>query len=293
MTDGVTQADLAGLPPAQAIEELDHAAIVAEMVADFEARWAALRAADPDLPPIDVLALGSEPVRKQFEAAAFRELLLRARINDALRSNLLFYARGSDQDQLVIFYDVVRLALEGDAALQSRTLLAIQGRSPGGPEARYRAIARAADVRVADAAVYRLGRDPTIRVAIYATDNDGVADDALIAKVSAALHAPDVQLVNDSIFVGAAVFQVVNVAADVWLLPTTPDAVLETLPDVLRAAWSAETGMGFDFEPSWAGARLMVSGIRKVAVTTAAVVAEPYQALTLGAVTITNRGRSY
>ncbi|WP_024277992.1 baseplate J/gp47 family protein [Xanthobacter sp. 126] len=293
MTDGVTSADLAGLPPAQAIEEYDHQAIVDAYLADFTARWEALRAADPDLPAIDVLTLGSEPTVKKAEAAAGREVLLRARINDALRSNLLFYAQGTDQDHLVIFYDVLRMLGESDPALQSRTILAIQGRSPGGPEERYKAIARAADVRVADVAVYRVGRDPTIHVAIYATDNDGVADAALIAKVSAALHHPGVQLVNDTIVVGAAIFQTVDVAADVWLLPSTSITVLDELPGVLRKAWAAETGMGFDFEPEWAGARMSVSGVRKIKVTTPAVVAEPFQALTLGTITPTFKGRSY
>lgn len=293
MTDGVTSADLAGLPPAQAIEELGHQVIVDAMAADFTARWEALRAADATLPAIDVLGLESEPIVKQIESAAFRETLLRARINDAIRSNLLFYAENADQDHLVIFYDVLRMLGETNAALQSRTVLAIQGRSPGGPEERYKAIARAADVRVADAAIYRLGRDPTIHVAIYATDNDGVADAALIETVSAALHQPDVQLVNDTIVVGAAIFQTVNVTAEVWLLPNTSVTVLDELPTVLRKAWAAETGMGFDFEPEWAGARMSVSGVRKVKVTTPAVVAEPYQALTLGTITPVFQGRSY
>ncbi|MFG1318000.1 baseplate J/gp47 family protein [Xanthobacter autotrophicus] len=293
MTDGVTQADLAGLPPAQAIEELDHQAIVDQMLADFTARWNVLRDANPDLPAIDVLGLESEPIVKQVEGSAFRETLLRARINDAIRSNLLFYAKDADQDHLVIFYDVLRMLGESNAAVQSRTILAIQGRSPGGPEARYRAIARAADVRVADAAVYRIGRDPTIHIAIYATDNDGVADATLLAKVAAAVNDPSVRLVNDAIIVGTAVFSVVDVTADVWLLPSTSESILETLPAVLRKAWAAETGMGFDFEPEWAAARLSVFGVRKVRVTTPAVVAEPFQALSLGEIDIVPRGRSY
>lgn len=293
MTDGVTSKDLAGLPPAQAIEELGHQAIVDDYLADFTAHWEEARAADPTLPVIDVLNLVSEPIVKQALAAAGREVLLRARINDALRSNLLFYATGSDQDQLVIFYDVLRMLGETNEALQSRTILAIQGRSPGGPEERYRAIARAADVRVADAAVYRIGRDPTIHVAIYSTDNDGVADDTLLAAVDAALQVPGVKLVNDTIVVGRAVFETVDVAADVWLLPDASMTIIDDLPDILRAAWATETGMGFDFEPSWAAGRLMVSGVKKVDVTTPAVVAAPFQALSLGTITPTYRGRAF
>lgn len=112
---------------------------------------------------------------------------------------------------------------------------------------------------MADAAVYRIGRDPTIHIAIYATDNDGVADAALLANVASAVNDPSVRLVNDTIVVGTAVFSVVDVTAEVWLLPSTSESILETLPGVLRKVL-AETGMGFDFEPEWAAARLSVFG---------------------------------
>lgn len=303
MSDGITLPDLAGLPPAQAIEEYSHATIVDQMIASYRARWDALRAQHPELPTFDTLELESDTTRKNFQEVAFRETLLRARINDAIRSNLLFYAQGTDLDHLVIFYDVLRLFSEQDAALKSRTVLAIAGRSPGGPEPRYRAIARGADVRVADAVVYRIGRDPTIHVAIYSTDNAGLADAELIAKVQAALDHPDVRLVNDTIVVRAAVFSVVDVEADIWLLPSTSDSILTPpsptteapLAAALRRAWSSETGLGFDFVAEWAQARLMApgSGVRKALLLTPAVVAEPYQAISLGEIRLNNRGRSY
>ena len=78
-----------------------------------------------------------------LEAAAYRETLLRARVNDAARANLLSFAATTDLDHLAGFYDVVRLDGETDAALRERVVLAIQGRSAAGPEERYAAVARA------------------------------------------------------------------------------------------------------------------------------------------------------
>lgn len=147
MTDGVTQADLAGLPPAQAIEELDHQAIVDEMLADFTARWNVLRAANPDLPAIDVLGLESEPIVKQVEAGAIREVLPRARINDAIRSNLLSMPRMPTR---ITWSSSTTCCVCSARAMQPSRAAPFspsRGRLPAGPEARYRAIARAADVR--------------------------------------------------------------------------------------------------------------------------------------------------
>ena len=52
-----------------------------------------------------------------LETAAARETLLRARINDAAKANLVAFAGGGDLDHLAGFYDVVRLGGEADLAL--------------------------------------------------------------------------------------------------------------------------------------------------------------------------------
>lgn len=293
MTDSVTLANLRGLPPAQAIEELGHAAIVDEMVASYAARWEEFRAADPELPPMDTLQLRSDTTRKAFEEVAFRETLLRARINDAVRSNLLFYTSGTDADHLAIFYDVFRMSGELDDALKSRTILAIAGRSTGGPKERYEAIARAADVRVRHAHAYRIGRDPTVHVAIWSTDNDGVADPALLAKVRAALENTAHGVINDVFNVRAAVFTAVDVTLDVWLLPDAMESILDAIPGAVMSAWTAETSMGFDLLGEWVQARAMIAGVRRARMTSADVEAQPYEAVAIRSVTPVMRGRAF
>ena len=285
MADG-TFFDLSSFPPPQAIEALDFEALLARFKADMSARM-------PDIAP--TLALESEPITKLGEAHSYVETLVRARVNDAVRANLLAFAKGSDLDHLAVFYDVFRMTGESDERLQLRVILNIQGRSTGGTAPRYRAKALEASLRVANAMVYRRGTDPTIHVAVYAADSGGAADAALLAQVEAALNADNVRMVNDTIEVRSAVFEVVNVAARVWLLPGAPDTLIDVLPQTLRDKWAAETGLGFDLTHAWLTARLMVPGVQRVEVTAPAadVIAPPERAISIGAITLTHMGRDY
>lgn len=285
MSDG-TAFDLSGFPPPAAIEELDFEALFGAAKADMAERM-------PEI--ASLLELESEPATKLLQVHAYAEMLVRARVNDAIRANLLAYATSSDLDHLAVFYDLLRLTGEGDDAFRRRVILAIQGRSTGGTVPRYRGVALGASIRVADAVVYRVGNDPTVRVAVYASDNDGVADADLLAAVAAALNDPAVRMVNDTIVVQSAVFEVANVAANVWLLPEAPNTLLSVLPDTLRASWEAETGLGFNLTRAWLTARLMVPGIQRVEIVTPAadVIAPPERAISLGTIALANMGRDY
>lgn len=279
--------DFSTLPAPAIIEALDFEAIVDALVADVIVRFAA---AGVDY---DVGNLETDPVKIIFEAAAYREVLLRARINDAARANLLAFATGSDLDHLAGFYDVIRLTGETDEALRSRVVLAIQGRSPAGPEERYAFVARSADVRVKEVRVYRVDGGPNVRIALLASDNGGVPDAAMMAAVTAAVGAANVRVVSDVIEVLAATQVTSNIAARVWLLPDTPMAVFDGLEAALRAAWSAEGGIGFDLNPSWIAAKLHAVGVAKVEVTApaASVVVDGNTAIAIGTVTLTFSGR--
>ena len=91
--------DLSKLPAPKIIEELSFETILAAMRADLEGR----------LPGWTAAVLESDPANKILEVAAYRELLLRQRINEAIRACLLAFAQGSDLDHLSAFYAVSRL----------------------------------------------------------------------------------------------------------------------------------------------------------------------------------------
>lgn len=280
--------DLTSLPAPVAIETLSYEDILAALITDVTARFAA---AGVDY---DVGNLETDPAKIILEAAAYREVLLRARINDAVRSNILSKSTGADLEQLAAIYGVTRLTGELDDRLRERTVLAITGLHAAGTEEAYTYAALTADVDVAEAKVYRVGGGPQIGITILSAVNGGVPDQDMLDAVEAAVTSLSVRSVNDVITVGSAASQTVNIAADIWLLPNTPMAVFNGLEASLRAAWVSEGGIGFDLVRSWIDAKLHAAGVAKVSVTAPAadVVADDNHAIALGTVTLTFKGVS-
>lgn len=279
--------DFTTLPPPAAIAELSFESVLTALMSDVITRFAA---AGVDY---DVGNLETDPVKIILETAAYRETLLRAQINDAVKSNLLPFAAGADLDQLAAFYEVERLDEETDAALRARVVLAISGRSPAGPEEWYEFHAKSADVRIKQVKAYRIDGGPGIGIAVLSSVNGGVPDTPMMNAVTAAVTARDVRGVNDVITVVAATQQTQNIAFRAWLLPEAPQSVFTGLEAVLRAAWATEGGIGFDLNPSWISARLHVPGVSKIEVTSpvAPVIADDVKAIAIGTVTPTYVGR--
>jgi phage-related baseplate assembly protein len=148
--------DLSQLPAPAAIESLDYETILAAMVADFRAR-------DPEFTAV----VESDPAYKVLEAAAYRELLLRQRVNDAVQALLPAFARGSDLDALVARNGITRAVvvpasgqtpavLETDAQLLNRYLLSFD-RQGAGTRQRYLFEAHSALPILPDGAVFVAG----------------------------------------------------------------------------------------------------------------------------------------
>ncbi|PXB95471.1 baseplate assembly protein, partial [Pseudomonas aeruginosa] len=93
--------DLSQLPEPEVIENLDFETIYQELLGDFREAMAGEWAAEVE----------SDPVLKLLQLAAYRELLLRARINDAARALMLAYASGADLDQIGAGFNVQRLLI--------------------------------------------------------------------------------------------------------------------------------------------------------------------------------------
>ncbi|MER9706031.1 baseplate J/gp47 family protein [Mesorhizobium sp. M0204] len=246
-----------------------------------------------EIDPAYSALLESDPAIKVIEASSYQDLVLRERVNDVARANLLFFATGSDLDHLSVFYDVFRLVGETDDSLRTRTVLAIQGRSTAGTEERYSYIARTADLRVKDVAVYRVDGGPKIRIALLSSVNGGVPDAAMLAAVTAAVSGAAVRAVNDVVEVISATQAPQNIVLNVSLLPNAPLAIVDSMEALIRAAWFYEGGIGFDLNPSWIASRVHIPGVSKVDVVTPAapVVAADNQAVLIGTVTINYVGR--
>lgn len=275
--------DLSSVPE----PEIVSVPVIEDILADVKAYLVSIM---PAIEP--VLAVESSTANKVIQACVYRVALLYADINDAARANLVLKATGGDLDQKGVDYGVTRLEGELDDDFRARILLAIFGRSTAGPEEWYEFHAYSADVRIKQVRVYRIDGGPTLGIAILSKEDGGVPDSEMLEAVEAAVTASGVRGVNDVVEVHAATQTTTNIAADVWMLPGTPAAVFAGLEARLRAAWAAESGIGFDLDPSWIAARLHAPGVKRVVVNQPAapvVVAEPVSTV-LGTITLVNKG---
>ncbi|ROO27876.1 baseplate assembly protein [Salinisphaera orenii] len=181
--------DISQLPAPDAVEDLSYADILAER----KAALIALYPADAQDEIAATLELESEPLVKQLEENAERELILRQRINEAALAVMLPYATGDDLDNIAARYDVARLItreqdLEADppitreyetnSAFRERILLSLDGLSTAGPEAAYIFHARSASGQVLDAAAEAPRFEVVDRDADAGTMTLAVLDDA-------------------------------------------------------------------------------------------------------------------
>jgi len=134
--------DLSKLDPPDVVETLSFEAILQEMRDDLAVR-------DPDLAET---LLESDPGSKILEAAAFREVLVRQRVNEGARAVMLAFAAAADLDQIGARYAVERLVLdpgdpdaippvaptlESDDAFRARVQLAPEALTTAGSEGSY------------------------------------------------------------------------------------------------------------------------------------------------------------
>ncbi|HDR9024822.1 TPA: baseplate J/gp47 family protein [Burkholderia vietnamiensis] len=204
--------DLSSLPIPDALEVIDFEAIHAARKAGMIALWPAAEQAEIAA----TLDLESEPLTRLLQENCYREIVLRQRINDAVRAVMLAFAKGNDLEQRAALFGLVRLLItaadpennidevrESDDALRERIQLAPQGFSVAGPSAAYVSKARAADARVLDATSTRpIPGD--VLVTVLSREGDGTAPDDLCDAVEAALSAEDQRPLNDTVKAASA-----------------------------------------------------------------------------------------
>lgn len=273
--------DLTNLPPPEIVQSATYQEVYQGVLQVFAA-----------FAPDYELFLHSDPAVKVIQAFAYREYLLRGRINEVAKSNLLAYANGADLDQLAAFYGVTRLDGENDTDLRERVRLRITGFSTAGSSASYKYFAITASNAVQDANVSRPGAG-IVRVAILSKEGDGTAPQSLLDEVSAVVASDDVRVLTDTVEVVSATIRTVDVSADVWLEPDTPQEVFTALVDNFPVAFEQHRRLGQDITLSWIIAQLHVPGVYRVTVNapTEALVAGPDDCAALGNLTINYRGR--
>lgn len=247
-----TLSDLASLPTPAVIETLSFETIFSELQAEFQSRY-------PDYSAL----LASDPAVKLLEVAAYREVLLRNRINTAAKASLLAFAAGSDLDHLAAFYGVTRLTDETDEALRLRTRQRIIGFANAGGAAHYRYWALSASPEVADVEVDspEPGR---VRISVLAKGEADTVPGAVLDAVRAVVLRDDIRVLTDTVEVVPAVLIPITVAARIWLYPDTPMAAFDAIEARFKEALAAQSGLGWDLTPSWVIGELQRPGVHKV-----------------------------
>ncbi|MFI8749084.1 baseplate J/gp47 family protein [Vreelandella lionensis] len=250
--------DLSRLPAPAVIEPLDFETILAELTADLISR-------DPAL--ADTLTLESEPLTKLLEVAAYRELLLRQRINEAAKAVMLAYAQDEDLEHLAALFDVERLEIDpGDPdatppvpptferndALRRRVLLSLDGLSTAGPERAYvyHALSASGDVKDADAFSEAPGE---VTVVVLSQVGNGEAPAELLSTVSAAVNAADTRPLTDYPTAVSAEIVGYTIRAILHILPGPEAAVVRE-----NALAAAEA---YTQEQHRIGAQVTLSGV--------------------------------
>ena len=244
--------DLASLPTPAVIETLSFEMIFSELQTEFQSRY-------PDYSAL----LASDPAVKLLEVAAYREVLLRNRINTAAKASLLAFATGSDLDHLAAFYGVTRLMDEADEALRLRTRQRIIGFANAGGAAHYRYWALSASPEVADVEVDspEPGR---VRISVLAKGEADTVPDAVLDAVRAVVLRDDIRVLTDTVEVVPAELIPVTVTARIWLYPDTPMAAFDAIGARFKEALAAQSGLGWDLTPSWVIGELQRPGVHKV-----------------------------
>lgn len=251
-----TLSDLASLPTPTVIESLSFETIFEELQTEFQSRY-------PDYSAL----LASDPAVKLLEVAAYREVLLRNRINAAAKASLLAFATGSDLDHLAAFYGVTRLTDETDDALRLRTRQRIIGFANAGGAAHYRYWALSASPEVADVEVDspEPGR---VRISVLGKEHDEAQEqtvsDAVLDAVRAVVLRDDIRVLTDTVEVVLAERIPVIVAARLWLYPDAPIETVSAVRAVFARTLAAHAGLGWDLTRSWVIGQLQRPGVHKV-----------------------------
>ncbi|HQS00559.1 baseplate J/gp47 family protein [Polaromonas sp.] len=261
--------DLSQLPAPEIVEPLDFEGIYQDLLATFRALMG-----DGWTAPLE-----SDPVVKLLELCAYRELQLRARINDAARSVLLAYAVGADLEQLAANVNVSRLLVspgdpeasppidpvyENDASLRARVQRAFEGLSVAGPRAAYVFHALSADGRVADASAESPAPAEVV-VTVLSREGDGSASADLLDVVDDALSSEEVRPVADRLTVQGAQIVPYQVTATLWLYPGPEvEPILAAALAQLETYVGTQRRLGRDIRRSAIFAALHVEGVQRV-----------------------------
>ena len=265
-----TPIDLSTVAAPSVVEPLDYLTILNAMVTDLQARDSSFTA-----------LVESDPAWKILEVCAYREFLLRQRVNDASRAVMLAYATGTDLENLGAIFGTTRKTLiaadgttlpptpavmEADSDFRYRITLALEGLSTAGPEGSY-LYHSLKSPNVIDASIVG---PPTVSpgnvlVTLLGPIGSGSVTTSVITEVAGILNADDVRPLTDAVTVQSATISNYTVSATIYTF-SGPDSavVLAQASASVQAFADSHHKIGYDIPLSGLYAALHVPGVQKV-----------------------------
>ena len=264
--------NLSRLAPPEIIESLSVEQILKELIAYHE-----------ELDPNFTAPLASDPVYKIFEANAYRELLLRQRINEAAQAVLVAYATGTDLDHLAASIPLRRKVIEpevkkgsgssnasskepvyeSDDEFRKRIVMAPEGFSTAGSDGAYIFHALSV-VGVKDA--YPESPEKSMKVDLYilSKEGNGVPSQALLDEVEACF-TKDVRPLTDCLKVKKAEVENYKIDATMHLFsgPSSAHVVAQAAKNLEEYVVQSHA-LGTSVARSGIDAALHIPGVERV-----------------------------
>ncbi|BET30697.1 baseplate J/gp47 family protein [Wolbachia pipientis] len=204
----------------------------------------------------------SDPAMKVLEVAAWQELLLRERINEAVKSNLLKFATGEDLDNLAEFYGVERQKEEEDERFRKRIKAKIAGWSTGGSKEYYRYHALSADKRVKDALVESKVTG-SVEISILSTELSTVPEE-LLEIVKKQVTRDDIRVLTDTITVIGCNITEIDIHSRISVNSQALPEIIEIAKKQFIEKFELAKRLGWSVTRSWIIANLFVDGVENV-----------------------------
>ena len=248
-----------------------------------------------DLEPSYELLIASDPAVKVLDVYAFRDWLLRVRIDSAVKSTFLRYATGANLDNVAGNLLITRLTDETDTDFRDRVQKRGPNPSTAGPKTHYEFFAKSVSSDIKDVNVYSPS-EGNVEVAVLSsvTLNNGVPTTTLLNLVNDAVQAAEVRVMNDTVTVVGAERVVQDITVTIKLQPDTVETVFTNMETLLEAAYVKFAGLGKDLTRSWLIDQLHTDGVHSVDLTVPAtdVSIADNQFFDFGTITLTQGART-
>lgn len=253
MAEGI---NLALLPPLDVVKQVDHEAIVADVV-----ERAGLENASP-----------SDPGYRVTLANTYREVLLRQDANEQALGLTLAYATGPELDHIGVTYyqhpdgsPVTRLDGESNDDYRARLQKSPEGLSVAGPDGAYEFHAKSAHPDVKDVSVDSPAPVEVV-LTILGHSGDGTPSQSVLDAVTAYLQP--FRPLTDKLSVTAAEVVAYNVTAQLFIkLGPDPELVRKSAEDSLKAYVASQHKLKGRVVESGVHASLTLEGVEEVKLT--------------------------